>query len=133
VLLPDLRPAHADPHALRQRQWLYEISHTNPLWVHPRRAACGRTGDLLKIPPAIGWFVTSVVTRVDPAGIVACSTTGAGACRVTGGERGRPRSSDSKNEGPARAHAPGARRAPWRARIPDSQRVVEDARASTRT
>ncbi|MGH7932616.1 MAG: molybdopterin dinucleotide binding domain-containing protein, partial [Candidatus Binataceae bacterium] len=57
-------------------KWLYEISHRNPLWLHPEDAArfgVG-TGDLLKINTEIGYFVDKVwVTEGIRPGVVACS------------------------------------------------------------
>ncbi|MBI3636026.1 MAG: formate dehydrogenase, partial [Candidatus Rokubacteria bacterium] len=57
-------------------KWLYEISHTNPVWIHPEDAArIGvATGDLLKVATAIGYFVDKVwVTEGLRPGIIACS------------------------------------------------------------
>ena len=57
-------------------KWLYEISHKNPLWLHPEDA--GRlgvtTGDLLRVETEIGHFVDKVwVTESIRPGVVACS------------------------------------------------------------
>jgi anaerobic selenocysteine-containing dehydrogenase len=57
-------------------KWLYEISHSNPLWVHPTAAKqLGvETGDLLKVVTEIGYFVSKVwVTEGIRPGVVACS------------------------------------------------------------
>jgi anaerobic selenocysteine-containing dehydrogenase len=57
-------------------KWLYEISHSNPLWLHPRDAErLGvRTDDLLKILTEIGAFVDKVwVTESIRPGVIACS------------------------------------------------------------
>ena len=57
-------------------KWLYEISHSNPLWLHPRDAErLGvRTDDLLKIVTEIGAFVDKVwVTESIRPGVIACS------------------------------------------------------------
>src|SRR5713226_5431410 len=57
-------------------KWLYEISHKNPLWIHPKDAARlrVRTGDLLKVTTAIGSFVDRVwVTEAIRPGVIACS------------------------------------------------------------
>jgi anaerobic selenocysteine-containing dehydrogenase len=57
-------------------KWLYEISNTNPLWLHPEDAAgLGvETGDLLKVATEIGWFVDKVwVTESIRPGVAACS------------------------------------------------------------
>src|SRR5213594_1739215 len=57
-------------------KWLYEISHTNPLWMHPEDAARAgvATGDLLKVSTRIGHFVDRVwVTEAIRPGVFACS------------------------------------------------------------
>ena len=73
-------------------KWLNEISHSNPLWLHPedaRRLNVG-TGDLLKISSEIGYFVDKVwVTESIRPGVIACSHH-LGRWRLkpdTGGER----------------------------------------------
>jgi len=57
-------------------KWLYEISHNNPLWLHPRDAErLGvQTGDLLKVHTEIGYFVDKVwATEGIRPGVIACS------------------------------------------------------------
>jgi len=57
-------------------KWLYEISHRNPLWLHPKDAdRFGvTTDDLLKINTEIGYFVDKVwVTESIRPGVIACS------------------------------------------------------------
>jgi anaerobic selenocysteine-containing dehydrogenase len=57
-------------------KWLYEISHANPVWMHPSDAeeAGVVTGDLLRIDTEIGWFIDKVwVTEGIKPGIVAMS------------------------------------------------------------
>jgi anaerobic selenocysteine-containing dehydrogenase len=57
-------------------KWLYEISHRNPLWMHPSDAArLGvTTGNLLKVHTEIGYFVDKVwVTEGIRPGVMACS------------------------------------------------------------
>jgi anaerobic selenocysteine-containing dehydrogenase len=57
-------------------KWLYEISHRNPLWLHPEDAKTFQvaTDDLLKICTEIGYFVDKVwVTEGIRPGIIACS------------------------------------------------------------
>jgi anaerobic selenocysteine-containing dehydrogenase len=57
-------------------KWLNEISHSNPLWMHPTdaRRIGVTTGDLIKVNTAIGHFVlrTWVTEGIRP-GVVACS------------------------------------------------------------
>ncbi len=76
VLLPTFRLPTLIHTRSGNAKWLYEISHTNPLWLHPEDAARFEvaTGDLLKIATAIGWFVDKVwVTEAIRPGVVACS------------------------------------------------------------
>ncbi len=57
-------------------KWLQEISHTNPLWLHPQDAArLGlATDDLARVTTRIGYFVGRVwVTEGIHPGVVACS------------------------------------------------------------
>jgi anaerobic selenocysteine-containing dehydrogenase len=57
-------------------KWLYEISHKNPVWIHPEDAArLGvRSGDLIKVVTEIGYFVDKAwVTEGIRPGVVACS------------------------------------------------------------
>ena len=76
VLLPTFRLPTLIHTRSGNAKWLYEISHTNPLWVHPEDATrLGvATGDLLKIATRIGHFVDKVwVTESVRPGVVACS------------------------------------------------------------
>lgn len=57
-------------------KWLDEISHTNPLWIHPTHAAqLGvKTGEMVRVETEIGYFVVKAwVTEGIRPGIVACS------------------------------------------------------------
>jgi anaerobic selenocysteine-containing dehydrogenase len=57
-------------------KWLYEISHTNPLWMNPKDAAAFgfAAGDLARVTTEIGYFVIRVwVTEGIRPGVVACS------------------------------------------------------------
>lgn len=57
-------------------KWLYEISHRNPLWLHPEDARRFNvaTGDLLKLHTEIGYFIDKVwVTEGIRPGVIACS------------------------------------------------------------
>jgi anaerobic selenocysteine-containing dehydrogenase len=57
-------------------KWLYEISHTNPLWVNPDDAARLelKNGDLARVSTEIGYFVVRVwITEGIRPGVVACS------------------------------------------------------------
>ena len=57
-------------------KWLYEISHRNPLWVHPEDAAAlgVDTDDIVRVTTDIGYFVTRCwVTEGIRPGVLACS------------------------------------------------------------
>ncbi|HEX7957680.1 MAG TPA: molybdopterin dinucleotide binding domain-containing protein, partial [Pyrinomonadaceae bacterium] len=57
-------------------KWLDEIAHTNPLWIHPRRAAgLGvKTGDAVRVETETGHFVVRAwVTEGIRPDVVACS------------------------------------------------------------
>jgi anaerobic selenocysteine-containing dehydrogenase len=76
VLLPTFRLPTLIHTRSGNAKWLQEISHTNPLWVHPRDAARLDlvTGELVRVNTAIGYFVPRVwVTEGIHPGIVACS------------------------------------------------------------
>jgi anaerobic selenocysteine-containing dehydrogenase len=76
LLLPTFRLPTLIHSRSGNAKWLYEISHTNPLWLSPGDASrLGvRTGDLLKVETEIGHFVDKVwVTESIRPGVVACS------------------------------------------------------------
>ena len=58
-------------------KWLDELSHTNPVWVHPSdasRLGIHRTGDLIRVETEIGYFVARAwITEGIRPGVVACS------------------------------------------------------------
>jgi anaerobic selenocysteine-containing dehydrogenase len=61
----DLLPNFRLPTLIHTRsavKWLYEISHSNPLWISTADARQHglRTGDLVRVRTRIGWFVTRV-------------------------------------------------------------------------
>ncbi|TMQ24108.1 MAG: formate dehydrogenase [Candidatus Rokuibacteriota bacterium] len=134
VLLPTFRLPTLIHTRSGNAKWLYEISHTNPLWIHPEDAARlgATTGELLKVATAIGWFVDKVwVTEAIRPGIVACSHH-LGRWRLaesTGGERWSTALVDLKRLGPGQwrmRQVHGVR--PFKSEDPDSERVWwEDA------
>ncbi len=76
VLLPTFRLPTLVHTRSGNAKWLCEISHRNPLWLHPEDAArLGvTTDDLLKVNTEIGYFVDKVwVTEAIRPGIIACS------------------------------------------------------------
>jgi anaerobic selenocysteine-containing dehydrogenase len=58
-------------------KWLDELSHTNPVWIHPDDAArlgIRQTGDLIRVETEIGYFVAKAwLTQGIRPGVVACS------------------------------------------------------------
>jgi len=105
VLLPTFRLPTLIHTRSGNAKWLYEISHTNPIWIHPEDAArVGvQTGNLLKVSTAIGYFVDRVwVTEGLRPGIIACSHH-LGRWRLqedSGGERWSTALVDLKRLGP---------------------------------
>jgi anaerobic selenocysteine-containing dehydrogenase len=76
VLLPTFRLPTLIHTRSGNAKWLQEISHTNPLWVHPADAErLGlANGELARVCTAIGWFVPRVwITEGIHPGVVACS------------------------------------------------------------
>ncbi len=76
LLLPTFRLPTLIHTRSANAKWLYEISHKNPVWMHPEDAArIGvDTGDLIRVETEIGWFVDRVwVTEGIKPGIVAMS------------------------------------------------------------
>jgi anaerobic selenocysteine-containing dehydrogenase len=76
ALLPNFRlPVQIHTRSANAK-WLDEIAHTNPLWMHPKKAAeLGvATGDLVRVTTRIGHFVLKAwVTEGIRPDIVACS------------------------------------------------------------
>jgi anaerobic selenocysteine-containing dehydrogenase len=110
-------------------KWLYEISHSNPLWVHTEDAERLRvkTGDLLKVHTEIGYFVDKVwVTEGIRPGVIACSHH-LGRWRLKeegGGERWSTALVDLKQIGPGKwmmRQIHGVR--PFKSDDPDSERI----------
>lgn len=134
LLLPTFRLPTLIHSRAGNAKWLYEISHNNPLWLHPEDAARFgvRTGDLLKVRTEIGYFVDRVwVTEGIRPGVIACSHH-LGRWRLqenAGGERWSTALVDLKQEGPGRwrlRQVHGIR--PFESADPDSARVWwEDA------
>ncbi|MCL4544722.1 MAG: molybdopterin-dependent oxidoreductase, partial [Chloroflexi bacterium] len=76
VLLPNFRIPTMVHTRSGNAKWLNEISHSNPLWLHPTDAQqLGvATGDLIKVHTEIGYFVVRAwITEGIRPGIVACS------------------------------------------------------------
>jgi len=76
VLLPTFRLPTLIHTRSGNAKWLQEISHTNPLWIHPADAERLGLDDgaLARVVTQIGWFVPRVwITEGIHPGIVACS------------------------------------------------------------
>ena len=76
VLLPTFRLPTLIHTRSGNSKWLSEISHANPLWLHPEDGArLGvTTGELLRVTTAIGHFVDRAwVTEAIHPGVIACS------------------------------------------------------------
>ena len=129
LLLPTFRLPTLIHSRSGNAKWLYEISHSNPLWLSPGDAArLGVvTGDLLKVETEIGHFVDKVwVTESIRPGVVACSHH-LGRWRLqeaSGGERWSTALVDMQRLGEGQwrlRHVHGVR--PFASADPDSSRV----------
>ncbi|MCA9993929.1 MAG: hypothetical protein KDE29_23275, partial [Anaerolineales bacterium] len=76
LLLPNFRLPTLIHTRSANAKWLYEISHKNPVWMHPsdaQRLGVG-TGDLIRVETEIGYFVDRVwVTEGIKPGVIAMS------------------------------------------------------------
>ncbi len=76
VLIPTFRLPTLIHTRSANAKWLYELSNTNPVWLHPQDAErLGlQTTDLLRVTTRIGHFVNKVwVTEGMRPGVIACS------------------------------------------------------------
>jgi anaerobic selenocysteine-containing dehydrogenase len=76
LLLPTFRLPTLIHTRSANAKWLYEISHKNPVWMHPSDAERlrVRTGDLLRVDTEIGYFVDKVwITEGIKPGVIAMS------------------------------------------------------------
>jgi anaerobic selenocysteine-containing dehydrogenase len=76
LLLPNFRLPTLIHTRSANAKWLYEISHKNPVWVHPSDAKrMGiETGDLIRVETEIGYFIDKAwVTEGIKPGIIAMS------------------------------------------------------------
>ena len=76
LLLPNFRLPTLIHTRSANAKWLYEISHKNPVWVHPSDAQrMGiKTGDLLRVETEIGYFIDKAwVTEGIKPGVIAMS------------------------------------------------------------
>ncbi|MCA9649352.1 MAG: molybdopterin-dependent oxidoreductase [Myxococcales bacterium] len=92
VLLPNFRLPTLIHTRSANAKWLYEISHNNPVWMHPEDAdRIGvRSGELVKVVTETGWFVDKVwVTEGIKPGVIAMSHH-LGRWRLQDGAGGNP-------------------------------------------
>jgi hypothetical protein len=76
LLLPNFRLPTLIHTRSANAKWLYEISHKNPVWMHPSDAKrLGvTTGDLIRVETEIGWFVDKAwITEGIKPGVIAMS------------------------------------------------------------
>lgn len=76
VLVPTFRLPTLIHTRSANAKWLYELSNSNPVWIHPSDASrIGvETGDLLRVSTRIGHFVNRAwVTEGIRPGVIACS------------------------------------------------------------
>jgi hypothetical protein len=76
LLLPNFRLPTLIHTRSANAKWLYEISHKNPVWMHPEdaRRLAMQTGDLVRVETEIGYFIDKVwVTEGIKPGIIAMS------------------------------------------------------------
>ena len=76
LLLPNFRLPTLIHTRSSNAKWLYEISHKNPVWMHPSDAErlAVKTGDLVRVDTEIGYFVDKVwITEGIKPGIIAMS------------------------------------------------------------
>ncbi len=76
LLLPNFRLPTLIHTRSANAKWLYELSHKNPVWMHPedaRRLGIS-TGDLIRVTTRIGYFVDTIwVTEGIKPGVIAMS------------------------------------------------------------
>jgi len=76
LLLPTFRLPTLIHTRSANAKWLYEISHKNPIWLHPSDAQrlVLQTGDLVRVETEIGYFVDKVwLTEGIKPGVIAVS------------------------------------------------------------
>ncbi|MCH7905702.1 MAG: molybdopterin-dependent oxidoreductase [Armatimonadetes bacterium] len=76
VLIPTFRLPTLIHTRSANAKWLYELSNTNPVWMHTSLAEKYgfETGDLIRVTTEIGYFINKVwVTESIRPGIIACS------------------------------------------------------------
>jgi hypothetical protein len=111
-------------------KWLDELSHTNPVWIHPSDAArlgVGRTGDLIRVETDIGYLVAKAwITEGIRPGVVACSHH-MGRWKLTGHSQvnagGMMATVDLQHSDDGWAMHAAGRVKPYQSRDPDTARI----------
>ena len=77
VLVPTFRLPTLIHSRSGNAKWLAEISHRNPVWIHPKTAThigLKLSGDLVKVETDIGYFIDKVwITEAIKPDVIACS------------------------------------------------------------
>ena len=76
LLLPNFRLPTLIHTRSANAKWLYEISHKNPIWMHPSdgERLGVETGDLIRVETEIGFFIDKVwITEAIKPGVIAMS------------------------------------------------------------
>ena len=77
VLVPTFRLPTLIHSRSGNAKWLAEISHRNPVWIHPKAATyigLKLSGDLVKVETDIGYFIDKVwITEAIKPDVIACS------------------------------------------------------------
>lgn len=127
-LLPNFRlPIQIHTRSANSK-WLDEIAHTNPLWIHPKKAReiNVKTGELVRVSTRIGYFVVKAwVTEGIRPDIVACSHH-FGRWRLdehNGGNRGLSNVVSLQNEGSEWGMVKEKGVSPYESSDPDSSRI----------
>jgi anaerobic selenocysteine-containing dehydrogenase len=111
-------------------KWLDELSHTNPVWIHPDDAGphgIKHTGDLVRVTTEIGYFVAKAwITQGIRPGVIACSHH-MGRWKLTGHPQVSPggmmTTMDLQHTEDGWALHPAARVQPYTSADPDTARI----------
>ncbi len=128
LLLPNFRLPTLIHTRSANAKWLYELSHANPVWMHPEDAErLGVvTSDLIRVETEIGWFIDKVwITEGIKPGVVAMSHH-LGRWRLTDGVGGNPGMSalaDLDQKGREHKLSIIAAGRAWKSADPDTSRI----------
>jgi anaerobic selenocysteine-containing dehydrogenase len=128
LLLPNFRLPTLIHTRSANAKWLYEISHKNPVWMHPADAQEKgvQTGDLIRVETEIGYFIDKVwVTEGIKPGVIAMSHH-LGRWRLQenmGGNPGMSNLAELEQEGSAHQLNILKEGGPWETFDPDTSRI----------